>query len=78
MPTGCGRRRPLSELRRCARRGHRSAMFLPTLNTYLADGIQLLYRSLLVEFDPHNAKVLGFLRNSSGATGVRTRKPLTT
>src|SRR5713226_4456348 len=42
MPTGCGRGRPLSELRRCARRGHRSAMFLPALNTYLADGIQLL------------------------------------
>ena len=25
MPTGCGRGRPLSELRRCTRRGHCSA-----------------------------------------------------
>src|SRR5438445_4839780 len=37
-----------------------------------ADGIRLLYRSLLGAFDPHNAKVLGFLRDSSEATGSCT------
>src|SRR6266581_1261420 len=43
-----------------------------------ADGIRLAYRSLSDEFDSHNAKVLGFLRHSSEATGVLTRKPQTT
>ena len=66
---------PLVVSKQALRKGERAR--LGRTRRRPADGIRLLYRSPLGEFAPQKAKVLGFLCNSSEATGVRTRNPLT-